>query len=83
MKAVAVFPESHQVKLIEQEVPGSPGRTRSWCACSMSAFAAPTRRSVPLLDDAASPAWLDPQTPSHERGAGLSALVLGIGPVGC
>ena len=28
------------------------------------------------------PPWLDPQTPSHERGAGLSALVLGIGPVG-
>ncbi len=28
------------------------------------------------------PSWLDPQTPSHERGQGLSALVLGIGPVG-
>ena len=28
------------------------------------------------------PPWLDPQTPSHERGQGLSALVLGIGPVG-
>ena len=28
------------------------------------------------------PPWLDPQTPSHERGRGLSALVLGIGPVG-
>ena len=28
------------------------------------------------------PPWLDPQTPSQERGQGLSALVLGIGPVG-
>jgi threonine dehydrogenase-like Zn-dependent dehydrogenase len=28
------------------------------------------------------PPWLDPQTPSEERGRGLSALVLGIGPVG-
>ena len=28
------------------------------------------------------PPWLDPQTPSQERGSGLSALVLGIGPVG-
>jgi threonine dehydrogenase-like Zn-dependent dehydrogenase len=28
------------------------------------------------------PPWLDPQTPREERGRGLSALVLGIGPVG-
>ena len=28
------------------------------------------------------PPWLDPQTPAEERGEGLSALVLGIGPVG-
>jgi glucose 1-dehydrogenase len=28
------------------------------------------------------PPWTDPQTPPEERGAGLSALVLGIGPVG-
>ncbi len=28
------------------------------------------------------PPWLDPQTPRRERGGGLSALVLGIGPVG-
>ncbi len=28
------------------------------------------------------PPWLDPQTPGQERGRGLSALVLGIGPVG-
>ena len=28
------------------------------------------------------PPWLDPDTPSQERGRGLSALVLGIGPVG-
>ena len=28
------------------------------------------------------PPWLDPQTPAEERGQGLSALVLGIGPVG-
>ena len=28
------------------------------------------------------PPWLDPQTPAEERGKGLSALVLGIGPVG-
>ena len=28
------------------------------------------------------PPWLDPGTPSGERGRGLSALVLGIGPVG-
>jgi glucose 1-dehydrogenase len=28
------------------------------------------------------PPWLDPQTPSEERGRGHSALVLGIGPVG-
>ena len=28
------------------------------------------------------PPWLDPQTPRQERGSGLSALVLGIGPVG-
>jgi threonine dehydrogenase-like Zn-dependent dehydrogenase len=28
------------------------------------------------------PPWLDPQTPGEERGRGLSALVLGIGPVG-
>ena len=28
------------------------------------------------------PPWLDPQTPAEERGRGLSALVLGIGPVG-
>ena len=28
------------------------------------------------------PPWLDPQTPAQERGSGLSALVLGIGPVG-
>ncbi len=28
------------------------------------------------------PPWLDPETPSEERGQGLSALVLGIGPVG-
>jgi glucose 1-dehydrogenase len=28
------------------------------------------------------PPWLDPETPSQKRGQGLSALVLGIGPVG-
>lgn len=28
------------------------------------------------------PPWIDPDTPSEERGKGLSALVLGIGPVG-
>jgi glucose 1-dehydrogenase len=28
------------------------------------------------------PPWLDPQTPPRERGRGLSALVLGVGPVG-
>ena len=28
------------------------------------------------------PPWLDPRTPGGERGMGLSALVLGIGPVG-
>jgi threonine dehydrogenase-like Zn-dependent dehydrogenase len=28
------------------------------------------------------PPWLDPHTPGEERGRGLSALVLGIGPVG-
>lgn len=28
------------------------------------------------------PPWLDPQTPSQDHGQGLSALVLGIGPVG-
>jgi glucose 1-dehydrogenase len=28
------------------------------------------------------PPWLEPQTPGAERGRGLSALVLGIGPVG-
>ncbi len=28
------------------------------------------------------PPWLDPETPRQERGRGLSALVLGIGPVG-
>jgi glucose 1-dehydrogenase len=28
------------------------------------------------------PPWLDPRTPGEERGDGLSALVLGIGPVG-
>src|SRR5271157_6256179 len=28
------------------------------------------------------PPWLDPNTPAPERGAGLSAVVLGIGPVG-
>ncbi len=28
------------------------------------------------------PPWIDPDTPSQERGKGLSALVLGIGPVG-
>jgi threonine dehydrogenase-like Zn-dependent dehydrogenase len=28
------------------------------------------------------PPWLEPQTPGQERGQGLSALVLGIGPVG-
>jgi glucose 1-dehydrogenase len=28
------------------------------------------------------PPWLDPQTPAGEQGRGLSALVLGIGPVG-
>jgi glucose 1-dehydrogenase len=28
------------------------------------------------------PPWLDPGTPGEERGQGLSALVLGIGPVG-
>ncbi len=28
------------------------------------------------------PPWLDPQTPVEEQGRGLSALVLGIGPVG-
>jgi glucose 1-dehydrogenase len=28
------------------------------------------------------PPWLDPQTPSSERGRGLSAVVLGLGPVG-
>lgn len=28
------------------------------------------------------PPWIDPDTPSEERGRGLSALVLGIGPVG-
>jgi glucose 1-dehydrogenase len=28
------------------------------------------------------PPWLSPDTPSHQRGEGLSALVLGIGPVG-
>jgi threonine dehydrogenase-like Zn-dependent dehydrogenase len=28
------------------------------------------------------PPWLDPKTPGEERGRGLSALVLGVGPVG-
>jgi glucose 1-dehydrogenase len=28
------------------------------------------------------PPWIDPETPSEEQGQGLSALVLGIGPVG-
>jgi glucose 1-dehydrogenase len=28
------------------------------------------------------PPWLDPQSPPEERGHGLSALVLGLGPVG-
>jgi glucose 1-dehydrogenase len=28
------------------------------------------------------PPWLDPRTPGEERGQGLSALVLGVGPVG-
>ena len=28
------------------------------------------------------PPWLDPKTPDQERGRGLSALVLGLGPVG-
>ena len=28
------------------------------------------------------PPWIDPDTPGEERGRGLSALVLGIGPVG-
>jgi glucose 1-dehydrogenase len=28
------------------------------------------------------PPWLDPETPGAERGRGISALVLGIGPVG-
>ena len=28
------------------------------------------------------PPWLDPDTPGEERGRGLSAVVLGIGPVG-
>ncbi|MGO9216872.1 MAG: glucose 1-dehydrogenase [Streptosporangiaceae bacterium] len=28
------------------------------------------------------PPWIDPETPSEDRGDGLSALVLGIGPVG-
>jgi glucose 1-dehydrogenase len=28
------------------------------------------------------PPWLDPDTPGQERGRGLSALVLGVGPVG-
>jgi glucose 1-dehydrogenase len=28
------------------------------------------------------PPWLDPRTPGEERGHGLSALVLGVGPVG-
>ena len=28
------------------------------------------------------PPWIDPETPSEERGQGLAALVLGIGPVG-
>jgi threonine dehydrogenase-like Zn-dependent dehydrogenase len=28
------------------------------------------------------PPWLDPDTPPHRRGQGLSALVLGVGPVG-
>jgi glucose 1-dehydrogenase len=28
------------------------------------------------------PPWLDPKTPGEERGQGLSALVLGVGPVG-
>jgi threonine dehydrogenase-like Zn-dependent dehydrogenase len=28
------------------------------------------------------PPWLDPETPVDERGRGLSALVLGLGPVG-
>jgi glucose 1-dehydrogenase len=28
------------------------------------------------------PPWLDPKTPGQERGRGLSALVLGLGPVG-
>jgi threonine dehydrogenase-like Zn-dependent dehydrogenase len=28
------------------------------------------------------PPWLDPETPAQERGRGLTALVLGIGPVG-
>src|SRR5215469_5095630 len=28
------------------------------------------------------PPWLDPKTPGEDRGTGLSALVLGVGPVG-
>jgi glucose 1-dehydrogenase len=28
------------------------------------------------------PPWIEPDTPSEERGRGLSALVLGVGPVG-
>jgi glucose 1-dehydrogenase len=28
------------------------------------------------------PPWLDPEAPAEQRGRGLSALVLGVGPVG-
>jgi threonine dehydrogenase-like Zn-dependent dehydrogenase len=125
MKAVAVFPGSREVKVIEREDPrisqpdqvmlrmldvGICGTERGIeqahgymvsCAVDRERYlnpVPPDLREIAVLTEPLTiaekalsqitwmmqqrPPWLDPQTPGEERGQGLSALVLGIGPVG-
>src|SRR5690348_132587 len=101
MKAVAVFPDTHQVKLIELEVPriSRPDQVMlrlldiEYVVDSeryMTAVPSDLREIAVLAEPLTiaekalaqtfwmmqhRPPWLDPQTPSQERGRGLSALV--------
>ena len=88
MKAVAVFPGSQQVKIIEQDIPrlAKPDQVAlrlldvGICGTDKTIAEKALEQIFAMMQNR--PPWLDPQTPSHERGKGLSALVLGIGPVG-
>jgi glucose 1-dehydrogenase len=126
MKAVAVFPESREIKIVERDAPRPSClacRAGHQDFCYTRDFSErgikdahgylaeyvvdherymnpvpPDLRDIAVLAEPLTiaekallqifwmmqqrPPWLDPETPSEEQGRGLSALVLGIGPVG-